>query len=172
MLCGPVLGQSLDKLTEAVNAVDANVVFMRHAVAPGFGDPDNFDLTDCATQRNLDQFGREQAKKIGKELRNSSTRFVEILSSEWCRCKETTALLGFPEWTPFSGLNSFFQDHADKDDVMRKLNQKFTNLNSGVTLMVTHQVVIRAVTGQSVDSGEMIAFNSRTNETEKFRLDE
>jgi broad specificity phosphatase PhoE len=170
-MCGPVFGQTHDKLTQAVNAVDANVVFMRHALAPGFGDPENFDLRDCSTQRNLDQTGRDQAREIGKEIRNSETFFIEVLSSEWCRCQETTALLGLLDWTTFSGLNSFFQEHAEKKEVMDKLHQKLRTLSAGVVLMVTHQVVIRAATGQSVSSGEMIAYNTRTKETKKFRLD-
>jgi len=73
--------------------------------------------------------------------------------------------------TPFSGLNSFFQDFADKQVVLEKLDQKLRKLEPGVTLMVTHQVVITSVTGQAVGSGEFIAFNTRTKEARKFRLD-
>ena len=83
-----------DKLTAAISSIDANVVFMRHALAPGFGDPANFALENCATQRNLDSVGRKQAMEIGAEIRLSATTFTEVLSSEWCRCKETTELLG------------------------------------------------------------------------------
>ena len=101
----------------------------------------------------------------------SKTRFSEVLSSEWCRCKETTELLGLQQWSTFSGLNSFFQDYAEKSDVKERLVQKLNNLNPGVTLMVSHQVVIRAATGQSVASGELVAFNTRSKETYKFQLD-
>jgi broad specificity phosphatase PhoE len=94
-----------------------------------------------------------------------------VLSSEWCRCKETAELLGLEKWTPFSGLNSFFQDFANKQVVLEKLDQKLRKLEPGVTLMVTHQVVITSVTGQAVGSGEFIAFNTRTKEARKFRLD-
>jgi len=144
---------------------------MRHASAPGFGDPANFAVENCDTQRNLDNVGRKQAMKIGAEIRRSATNFTEVLSSEWCRCKETADLLGLGPWAPFSGLNSFFQDFADKDVVLEKLEQKLRHLEPGVTLMVTHQVVIRSMTGQAVGSGEFIAFNTRTNEARKFRLD-
>ena len=108
---------------------------------------------------------------IGAELRRSETFFTEILSSEWCRCKETTELLNLQEWTTFSGLNSFFQNFAEKEVVLQRLDQKHNQLASGVTLMVTHQVVIKAVTGQSVGSGGLVAFNTRTKEVHKFRLD-
>ena len=160
-----------DRLTEAVVAVEADLVFMRHALAPGFGDPANFALDDCNTQRNLDNIGRQQAVSIGAEIQQSKTQFVEVLSSEWCRCTETTQLLGLSKWETFSGLNSFFQNFADRQDVMNKLEQKLNELSPGVTLMVTHQVVIRATTGQSVASGELVAFNTRSKTTQKFRLD-
>ena len=66
---------------------------------------------------------------------------------------------------------SFFQDFANKEDVMNKFEQKLYTLSSGVTLMVTHQVVILAATGQSLGSGELVAFNTRSKATQKFRLD-
>ena len=160
-----------DKLTATIASIDADVVFMRHALAPGFGDPANFTLENCATQRNLDSVGRKQAMEIGAEIRRSATNFNEVLSSEWCRCQETTNLLGLEKWAPFSGLNSFFQDFADKNVVLKKLEQKIRRLQPGVTLMVTHQVVITSVTGQAVGSSEFIAFNTRTKEARKFRLD-
>ena len=160
-----------DRLTAAVAAIDADVVFIRHALAPGVGDPDHFTLENCNTQRNLDSVGRKQAAQIGAEISRSKTRFSEVLSSEWCRCKETTELLGLQQWSTFSGLNSFFQDYSEKSDVIERLVQKLNNLNPGVTLMVTHQVVIRAATGQSVASGELVAFNTRSKETYKFQLD-
>ena len=83
-----------DKLSAAIASIDADVVFMRHALAPGFGDPANFALGHCATQRNLDNVGRKQAMEIGAEIRRSATNFTEVLSSEWCRCNETAELLG------------------------------------------------------------------------------
>ena len=103
-----------DKLTAAIASIDADVVFMRHALAPGFGDPAHFALENCATQRNLDSVGRKQAMEIGAEIRLSATTFTEVLSSEWCRCKETTELLGLGSWDPFSGLNSFFRTSPTK----------------------------------------------------------
>ena len=109
VLATQACSESDDILKDAIDAVDANVVFMRHAVAPGFGDPDNFSLLDCSTQRNLDARGRKQARAIGASIQKSSIRFDKILSSEWCRCKETVQLLGIGQWQTFSGLNSFFK---------------------------------------------------------------
>ena len=171
VLLSVVSASAEDKLTTAIASIDADVVFMRHALAPGFGDPANFALENCATQRNLDSVGRQQAMEIGAEIRSSATNFTEVLSSEWCRCKETADFLGLGPWTPFSGLNSFFQDFANKQEVLEKLEQKLRKLEPGVTLMVTHQVVMASVTGQAVRSGEFIAFNTRTKEAHKFKLD-
>ena len=161
---------SKDTLQNAIDSVNADILFLRHALAPGFGDPANFDLKDCDTQRNLDAKGRSQASKIGKELRLRNINFTEILSSQWCRCKETANLLELGKWKEFAGLNSFFQNYANKEETMALLNHKFKFLNKGLTLMITHQVVIREVTGKVVSSGGMAAFNSKTGQSVVFQL--
>ena len=166
-----VTAESQNNLTNAIAAVDANVVFMRHALAPGYGDPDNFSLSDCNTQRNLDAKGRKQASYIGAAIQHSGFRFTHIFSSEWCRCKETTELMKLGYWTTFTGLNSFFQSYADKQDTLEKLRFKLQALTDGVTLLVTHQVIVNAVTGASVRSGEFVAYNTHTKRRKVFRLD-
>ena len=162
--------ESKDTLLNALTSVNADILFLRHALAPGFGDPDNFDLMDCDTQRNLDTKGRSQASKIGEELRLRNIKFTEILSSQWCRCKETANLLDLGEWKEFAGLNSFLQNYANREETMALLKHKFKFLNAGLTLMITHQVVIREVTGKVVSSGGMAAFNSKTGQSVVFQL--
>jgi len=164
--------KAVDNLNEAVTTIDANVVFMRHALAPGFGDPDDFDLTLCRSQRNLSGAGQAQAKKIGVAIRKSIVNFKEVISSEWCRCKDTTALLNLGKWQTFEGLNSFFQDYADKTLTLGVLQEKLDSIESGFTLMVTHQVVINAITKNVVRSGELVAYNSKTKESLVFTLDD
>lgn len=154
--------EPVSSLILAISHINADVVFMRHALAPGFGDPVRFELGDCSTQRNLDTDGRNQAQLIGRELLNSGIHFSEILSSEWCRCKETTSLLNIGKWRVFSGLNSFFQNYADKEETLNNLNSKLTQMEDGVTLMISHQIVIRAITGSTTRSGEFVVFNSKT----------
>ena len=158
-------------LAQAVNAIDANVIFMRHALAPGFGDPDNFVLTDCTTQRNLDSKGRAQAKRIGAAILETGFSFKEILSSEWCRCVQTTQLLDLGNWTTFHGLNSFFQGYADRKTTLKLLNNKLSSINNGLTLMVTHQVVISAVTKRVISSGEIVVYNSNNFEAKPFKME-
>jgi len=159
-----------DPLYTAVSSIDANVVFMRHALAPGFGDPDDFQINDCSTQRNLNAAGQDQARSIGRQLAGSAVQFSAILSSEWCRCRDTARLLGLGDWEPYSGLNSFFQDHADRTQTLSLLRQRLNQLPSGVTLMVTHQVVISAITGKFVGSGELIAYNTKSGRSAPVRI--
>lgn len=132
------------------------VAIMRHALAPGTGDPAGFRLDDCVTQRNLDERGRRQAREIGAALRSAGVVFDRVLTSQWCRCRETAALLGFgePEDAPF--LNSFFADRSTRDEQTAALRAFLAALDPGETVMlVTHQVNITALTGRGVGSGEV-----------------
>ena len=95
--------------------ISANVIFLRHALAPGVGDPENFMKEDCSTQRNLNDKGRLQARLIGNYLRSTNLKFSQILTSEWCRCIDTAKELDLGQWTTFSGLNSFFQEYEKKE---------------------------------------------------------
>ena len=117
------------------------------------------------------KMGRKQARAIGFSINKSGVRFNEIISSDWCRCKETAELLNIGKWQTFLGLNSFFQAHAERAVTLRELDLKLKKLKNGVTLMITHQVVISAVTGISVTSGEMVAYNSVSEAKKVFRLD-
>ena len=150
-------------LTQQLKKIDANIIFMRHALAPGYGDPENFNLNICETQRNLNFSGRQQAINIGNHFRDENLKFNAILSSQWCRCMETAKLLNFRIEVPFAGLNSFFEGHAPRQRTLELLNQKISQLKgSTLNLMVTHQVVINAITGIPVSSGELVAYNSYT----------
>lgn len=154
-----------NNLLKVIEQINADVIFLRHALAPGFGDPENFNLADCNTQRNLDDIGRAQAVKIGIEFKSYGIEFEEILSSQWCRCKDTANLLNLGDWNEFMGLNSFFQNFSKKEDTLALLNKKLLSKKTGLTLMITHQVVIRAVTGIVVSSGGLVAFNSKTGQS-------
>ena len=65
------------------------LIFIRHAIAPGGGDPLDFDILKCETQRNLSIEGIEQSKNIGKFFSENNIKIDKVLSSEWCRCKQT-----------------------------------------------------------------------------------
>ena len=84
------------------------ILMIRHALAPGTGDPVNFKIGDCSTQRNLDDRGRAQARSIGERLRSSGIAKARVYSSQWCRCLETAELINLGSATPLPALNSFF----------------------------------------------------------------
>ena len=152
-----------------IREIDANIIFLRHAIAPGFGDPEDFNLKDCKTQRNLSEEGVKQSKILGNFFKSHKIIFSEMLSSEWCRCKDTLKEMDIGEWNTFSGLNSFFQGFSQKNEVLYKLNKKLLSIeNQELVLMVTHQVVIHNITGISPSSGGLVLYNSKTGKSKQF----
>jgi len=134
------------------------VVAMRHAIAPGTGDPANFKLGECSTQRNLSEQGRTQAKQIGAEFRNRNIKIARVLSSQWCRCLETAKLMDLGKVELFPALNSFFRDSskaARQTAIVRKLIVDNRN-TKGAIIIVTHQVNITAITDIIPQSGEAV----------------
>ena len=151
---------------------EGTVIFLRHALAPGSGDPKNFDLDDCQTQRSLNETGREQARAIGKSIAAAKLNLAGIFSSEWCRCLETALLLDLGAVTPFDGLNSFYQNHAPRDATLAKLYSKLANLpkNGAPIIMVTHYVTIHAVTNIAVPSGGAVLYDLTTGYARELSL--
>ena len=134
------------------------LIFIRHAYAPGGGDPNNFDINDCNTQRNLSNSGREQAKNIGNFFKNNNIKIKNIYSSEWCRCKET-ALIAFNKFETKDFLNSFFSSEfaQNKDAQMNNLKEFIKNNKSKQNLVfVTHYVVISESLNYLSSSGEIV----------------
>ena len=137
------------------------IVFIRHSLAPGNGDPDNIDLTKCDTQRNLNQEGIEQSKKIGKLFKDNNIKIDKVLSSEWCRCKDT-ARFAFNNYETFKGLNSFYQEkfYKYKDEQIKSLKKYISNWNSEKNLiLVTHFVVISEMLNFGTSSGEIVVID-------------
>ena len=133
------------------------MVLLRHAIAPGFGDPENFQVEDCTTQRNLSEDGRQQARSIGNAFRQNGITQAQVFSSQWCRCLDTAELLNLDEVQSLPLLNSFFQNHQRREPQTEALRQWL--LQQPVTtplILVTHQVNITALTGVTPASGEMV----------------
>ena len=151
---------------------NGTVIFLRHALAPGNGDPANFSLKDCQTQRNLDETGRKQARGIGKRIASANLNLAGIYSSEWCRCLETALLLNLGPVTPFSGLNSFYQNHASRDSTLAKVQAKLDSLprDGAPVIMVTHYVTIQAITNIAVPSGGAVLFDLATGDAHELSL--
>ncbi len=130
---------------------------MRHALAPGTGDPPQFRLGDCSTQRNLSDKGRDQARRTGDRFRANGIATARILSSGWCRCQETARLLGLGNVETLPSLNSFFEAVERRAAETRGLSTWLqANKPAGPVVLVTHQVNISALTGRYTSSGEMV----------------
>ena len=141
------------------------LIFIRHAYAPGSGDPNNFNLNDCSTQRNLSTEGREQAHYIGELFTKNKIAIHEVLSSEWCRCKET-AKIAFKDFSTNSFLNSFYSSkyEKNKDKQIKALKNFIKNFKSNKNLiLVTHYVVIAEVLNYGPSSGEIVVSDKNLN---------
>ena len=141
------------------------LIFIRHALAPGNGDPDNFNIFDCSTQRNLNSVGKEQSIELGNFFDTNNISIDLVLSSEWCRCKET-ANLAFQKFETFDALNSFYDPkfYKNKEPQLEKLINFINNLeNEGNIVFVTHYVVIAAIFGQALKSGEILIADRNLN---------
>ena len=142
------------------------IILIRHSKAPGFGAPPGFKIKYCKTQRNLSKKGIDQSKKIGKLFKKNQIKIDQVLSSQWCRCKDT-AKYAFKNYKEFSGLNSTFQTPSDKKakkqikelkDYIQKWNGNGSNL-----VLVTHYVIITAITDVAPRSGEIVIIDKNFN---------
>ena len=143
-------------------------VLMRHAATdPGIGDPPGFDLTRCATQRNLSDAGRQDARRIGAAFRLRGVLPGAVWSSRWCRCLDT-ARLAFGRVAPEPGLDSMFNDAAAVSAAkLRSLHARLAARRASTPLvLVTHDVNIRALTGHSLAPGEMVLTQLRDGKLE------
>ena len=134
------------------------LIFIRHSYAPGTGDPDNFDISNCNSQRNLNKEGVEQAKNIRKFFLKNNIESNIVLSSEWCRCKQT-AKYAFKNYKTKSFLNSFFSqkfshNKAEQIKELKKFIKKWNGKDN--LIFVTHYVVISEILNLSVLSGEIV----------------
>lgn len=136
------------------------VLLMRHTQAPGVGDPPNYVLNDCKTQRNLSAEGRQQAVAVGNWLRKQEIKQADIYSSAWCRCKDTAELLNFGQYQVEPSLASFF-------DEMKNAKARTKQLESFIAahvktkghqalILVTHHVNIFEYMGENIASGDMV----------------
>lgn len=136
-------------------AKPGRVLMLRHANAPGIGDPPQFRLDDCSTQRNLDAAGRAQATQLGERLASAGVARAKVYSSQWCRCLETARLLKLGPVEAQPALNSFFGRAQDRDANLAALRAFLAGLPTDGTpvVLVTHQLTISALTGLGVASG-------------------
>lgn len=140
-------------------------ILFRHALAPGTGDPPNFTLNNCSTQRNLSVEGKAQAIRMGEAFKIRQINVTKILSSQWCRCLDTANLMNLGKVQPFPPLNSFFSNpsHSEKQtNQLRKFLLEET-YQEGVIVMVSHQVNITAISDIFPRSGEGVVLQIKPN---------
>lgn len=175
----------LDRLREFVEQANADkasyAILIRHALAPGTGDPQEFTLGACETQRNLDETGRTQARQMGERLKQAGLSAVEFYSSQWCRCLETANLMreawsveSVTEVRELPAINSFFERVERRESQTRELQQwllqRSSDLNTdALAVLLTHQVNITALTDIFPASGEMVLLRLNSASTSQDR---
>ena len=140
------------------------IVFIRHAYAPGSGDPDNFVIEDCSTQRNLNQQGIDQSISIGQNFSKRDIPIQQVYSSQWCRCKDT-ASYAFGDYQELSSLNSTFegkyrQNHQHQMKELKELIDSWDD-TEGNLILVTHYVIIGGALGYHPSPGELVITDKR-----------
>lgn len=170
LACALLIGLGAAQIATASEAAwqqlqaGGSVAILRHARAPGTGDPQNFRLEDCATQRNLSAAGRTQAQDIGNRFRERKVPVERVLSSRWCRSLETARLAFGNRTEPFPPLDSFFSDRGQEDRQTQAVRRIIEEWRSpGVLVLVTHQVNITALTGIFPVEGEILVLKPKTS---------
>jgi phosphohistidine phosphatase SixA len=172
----PAVAAATDQ-AEIIDRLNAggHILMIRHALAPGNGDPPNFKIGDCATQRNLDDTGRDQARSIGLWLRENGVTSARVYSSQWCRCLETARLLSLGPVKELAALNSFYERTQDRGPNLKALNDFISQqpVKGELIVLVTHFVTIAGIAGTGISSGEgvLLALHEEAPYTVVGRLD-
>ncbi len=142
-----------------------HILMIRHALAPGSGDPANFKIGDCSTQRNLDDRGRDQARAIGNWLRSNGITSARMYSSQWCRCLETARLIDLGPVAELPALNSFYELVQNREPNLRALREFIAAQpeEGKLIILVTHFVTISAIADRGVSSGEGVLLELNQN---------
>jgi len=163
----------LDNKLEKQLKKGGNLIFIRHAYAPGGGDPENFIISDCSTQRNLNEDGKNQSKRIGQFFIENDILIDKVLSSEWCRCKDT-AQIAFTNFETKNFLNSFFsaQFASNKNQQIKDLKKYIKSWQSDKNLvLVTHYVLISEILNYTSSSGEIVISDKNFKVIDSFKIE-
>lgn len=170
ILAGSILLSAFDSAAENNEMIarlkaGGHILMVRHAFAPGSGDPDHLTIGDCSTQRNLNETGRAQARSIGNWLRHKGVTSARVYSSQWCRCLETASLMHLGPVKQLPALNSFYERIQDRKPNISALKDFISRQPKygELIVLVTHFVTIGAMTGESVSSGMGILLELKEN---------
>lgn len=132
------------------------IVLFRHATAPGVGDPSGFKLDECPTQRNLNDKGRAEARQLGEQFRRRKITVGAVVTSQWCRTRDTARLAFGDAVKDEPAFNSSFSASADISDAQttqaRAVLARWRG--PGALVVFSHQVNITALTGVYPSSAE------------------
>jgi len=153
---------------DKLNASSAKgyVLLLRHSLAPGVGDPENFKLGDCSTQRNLSQEGRDDASEIGAWIKRQKVEIYRVESSRWCRARQSAELLDIGKVKLNKNLDSLFRESnlESHPKTLKTKQQIISHRNKkGLLVLVGHYVNIAALAGVGVDSGEGVIVKANKN---------
>lgn len=158
ILLSSITTQASD-LSNALESPDY-ILLMRHTLAPGFGDPPNYTLTDCNSQRNLSLEGQSQAITIGNWLKKKGIKQALLYSSPWCRCKDTARLLDLGEFKIEFSLASFFDEMQKAKESTQALqsfiSEQLKIKGNKALILVTHHVNIYEYMGENISPGDMV----------------
>jgi phosphohistidine phosphatase SixA len=144
-----------------------HVLLMRHADAPGFGDPAGYVISQCSSQRNLGDYGKKQAKAIGVWLSKQGVQKADVFSSPWCRCLDTANLLNKGPINIEPSLSSFFDNMSLEKRQTKELamfiKSELAKQTKEPIILVTHHVNIQAYTGKVVGVGDMVLVRVNKN---------
>jgi phosphohistidine phosphatase SixA len=144
-----------------------HILLMRHADAPGYGDPAGYVISQCSTQRNLGEYGKKQAIAIGAWLTKQGIQKADVFTSPWCRCLDTATLLNKGPVKIEQSLGSFFDDMSREKRQTKALEMLIKNELAKQSklplILVTHHVNIQAYTGKVVGVGDMVLVKVNKN---------
>ena len=166
-ICGLLIGQQAEAALADDLKDGQHVLLIRHADAPGYGDPAGYVIGQCSTQRNLGDYGKKQAKAIGSWLNKQGIDKAQMISSPWCRCSDTARLMDFGPVKIEPSLGSFFDDMSLEKKQTKELEQLIKSELDKQTkvpvILVTHHVNIRAYMGKNVSQGDMVLVKVNKN---------
>jgi phosphohistidine phosphatase SixA len=157
---GPILATELANNLATLLQGPQHILLMRHADAPGIGDPSGFSLQDCSTQRNLGKRGRQQSIQIGQWLKAQGVADALVLTSPWCRARDTASGMAVGDVSDETSLASFFetQERRESQNIALRsaVRERLLSKGKQPLIMVSHQVNITKYTGEYLASGAML----------------
>lgn len=150
------------------------VIAFRHALAPGTFDPPGFRIGDCSTQRNLNDEGRAQARRIGEWFSRRSLTPARVLSSPWCRCVDTAMLaFGAPQVDATLGSPRGYSEATNAESLraLRRSLAAASARSGSFEVWVTHMFVLSALVGQGSSSGEGLLLRAQPTGAAKGEIE-